>query len=168
MKIMKMRSKALLGLGVMLLVCVTVAFAAVNVKGLIVDALTGYTVAGAAPSGHTLCGNGTVYVDSATPCGTIYNPTVNIVTGSRVMSTVYQNTTGYPMTVEVSYSQPSSGSCTFYWGTSSFLGGSQAVEVHGGSGGTGTRNLSFVVPNGTYYSATTDTAGTLTQWVEIW
>jgi hypothetical protein len=55
-------------LGLMLLVCVTVAFAAVNVKGLIVDALTGYTVAGAAPNNYTLCGNGTVGTYQAS-CG---------------------------------------------------------------------------------------------------
>jgi hypothetical protein len=63
-----MNKKALMGLGVMLLVCVTVAFAAVVVKGSIINALTGFQNNGAAPLNHTLCGNGTVYVDAAT-CG---------------------------------------------------------------------------------------------------
>lgn len=47
-------------LALMLVVCVSVAFAAVNVKGLIVDALTGYTVGGAAANNTVICGNGTV------------------------------------------------------------------------------------------------------------
>lgn len=44
------------------------AFAQVPVFGTTVDAKTGFTYQGAAPSTHTLCGNGTVYVDSANPC----------------------------------------------------------------------------------------------------
>lgn len=55
-------------LGAMLLVCVAVAFAAVNVKGLIIDAITGYTVAGAAANNTAICGNGTVGTYQAS-CG---------------------------------------------------------------------------------------------------
>jgi len=43
-----------------LLMFLGVAFAAVNLKGLVVDALTGYTVSGTAPANTALCGNGTV------------------------------------------------------------------------------------------------------------
>lgn len=54
-----------------------VASAQVPVFGTTVDAKTGFTYQGAAPSTHTLCGNGTVYVDSATPCATIFYQTVD-------------------------------------------------------------------------------------------
>lgn len=56
---MKMNKRVLMGLGVTF-VCLATAFAAVNIKGLVVDALTGYTVAGAAASNTVICGNGTV------------------------------------------------------------------------------------------------------------
>lgn len=44
------------------------AFAQLPVVGSTIDAKTGFKVNGAAPNTHTLCGNGTVYIDSSTPC----------------------------------------------------------------------------------------------------
>lgn len=41
----------------------------VNVHGNIINADTGYQLAGAAPLNHFLCGNGTSYIDSSVPCG---------------------------------------------------------------------------------------------------
>jgi hypothetical protein len=46
----------------------TLALAQVNVNGATVNASQGYQMAGAAPDGHTLCGNGARYVDAAS-CG---------------------------------------------------------------------------------------------------
>lgn len=57
----------------LLLLAVTsvVAFAQVPVIGSTIDAKTGFKNNGIAPSGDYLCGNGTIYVNSATPCGGI-------------------------------------------------------------------------------------------------
>lgn len=44
------------------------ALAQAPVIGSTVNATVGYQLGGNAPNAHTLCGNGTVYVDSATPC----------------------------------------------------------------------------------------------------
>lgn len=46
------------------------ALAQAPVIGSTVNATVGYQLGGNAPATHTLCGNGTVYVDSATPCTT--------------------------------------------------------------------------------------------------
>lgn len=83
-----MTKKALMGLGVMLLVCVTVAFAAVNVKGAIINALSGFQYNGAAPANHTLCGNGTVYVDAAS-CVTPITGSITITAQSLPSNTCY-------------------------------------------------------------------------------
>jgi len=91
----------------------------------------------------------------------IVPPVLYIVTGSRSINTLYQNTTGKTMIVHVSYSQPSSGTVTLYSGNTSFLGTTQVVDIHGGSGGTGSRNVSCTVPPNSYYSFITDTAGSL-------
>lgn len=65
----KMRNK-LFALA-LLAVSSVVAFAQAPVIGLTVNATVGYQLGGNAPSTHTLCGNGTNYVDSATPCTTL-------------------------------------------------------------------------------------------------
>jgi hypothetical protein len=100
-----MSKKALMGLGVMLLVCVTVAFAAVNVKGLIVDALTGFTVAGAAPNNQVICGNGTVGTYQAT-CGTAVSPITGTLTFSVAQGPLASNTC-QAFTVTMSAAVPS-------------------------------------------------------------
>jgi hypothetical protein len=65
---MKATNKILAGFALLAVIGMTAGFA-VNIFGAKVDASTGYTFNGAAPSGHVLCGNGTLYVDAAT-CGT--------------------------------------------------------------------------------------------------
>lgn len=68
---MKATNKILAAFAVLLVMAMGAGFA-VNVNGAIVNALTGFQFNGAAPSGHVLCGNGSVYVDSAS-CGTSAN-----------------------------------------------------------------------------------------------
>ena len=125
------------------------------------------TLSSGAPLGQVLTGNGTNFV-AAAPIPLAYNPTLYVVTGIRALSTLYQNTTGLPMVVRLSYGQPSSGTVTLYSGTTSLQGTTQIVDMHGGSGGTGTRNVSCAVPIGSYYSATTDTDGSLVVWTETY
>jgi hypothetical protein len=172
MKTITKSKKVLLGLGVMVLVCVTVAFAAVNVKGLIVDALTGYTVGGAAPSNHTLCGNGTVYVDAAA-CGPVLFSATHDVTGSRAWSSVYQNTTGLPMSVD-GYGLAVTGSSTN--NISCFVGTTSTPTIEPFSQ-TGTATVSggaasfhLLAPNNSYYECfkVNDMAGSPASWVETY
>lgn len=68
---MKATNKILAGFAVLAVMAAAAGFA-VNVHGAIVNADTGYQFAGAAPSGHVLCGNGSEYVDAAS-CGASAN-----------------------------------------------------------------------------------------------
>ncbi len=67
---MKATNKILVGLAALASIAIGAGLA-VNIKGAIVDASTGYTFNGSAPNNHVLCG--TVYVD-ATACGTVASP----------------------------------------------------------------------------------------------
>lgn len=69
---MKSTNKILAGFAVLAVMAVGAGFA-VNIKGAIVDATTGYTFGGTAPNNHVLCGNGSEYVDAAS-CGTVASP----------------------------------------------------------------------------------------------
>ncbi len=62
------RLKAIVFSAIALAVVVGLA-SSVNVHGNIVDADSGFQVAGVAPLNHYLCGSGTAYLDSSTPCG---------------------------------------------------------------------------------------------------
>jgi hypothetical protein len=156
---MKMRSKALLGLGVMLLVCVTVAFAAVVVKGSIINALTGFQYNGAAPSNHTLCGNGTAYVDAAAcgpvmpartcnsngcyiqfPDGTLqqwgYLPTCAGTNCTITFPTAFTTTTNLSVTATVHAAQSNLTTVIDTFNTTSFDVETGGVVFVGGSGGS--------------------------------
>lgn len=54
-----------------------VAFAQVPVIGSKVNAISGYQVNGAAPNSNYLCGNGTFFIPSATPCSAVFYQTIN-------------------------------------------------------------------------------------------
>jgi prepilin-type N-terminal cleavage/methylation domain-containing protein len=86
---------------------------------------------------------------------------------AKGLNIVYQNAGSTPRFVKISYSQPSSGTVTLYAGSTPALATTQVVDQHGGSGGTGSRNVSFIVPPGWYYSAVTDTAGGMVSWWEV-
>lgn len=90
--------------------------------------------------------------------------TKSIVTGSRAVMTVYQNTTGSPMWVNVNIGA---------------TGGKQQIKALTDSGSTPTAvaarftpesgsycTLSFLVLNNHYYEITTETSTTLDTWVE--
>lgn len=64
---MKATTKIVAGFALLVVIGMTAGFA-VNINGAIVNAFTGFQFNGAAPVGHVLCGNGSVYVD-ATTCG---------------------------------------------------------------------------------------------------
>ena len=98
---------------------------------------------------------------------TSFTTTTNYTSSGRFLGTVYQNTGTTPRFVSISYYQPSSGTVTLYSGSNPSLGSTQAVSRHGGSGGQGDRDVSFIVQSGNYYSAQTDTGGTLTAWFEV-
>lgn len=57
----------------------TFAFSQVPLIGSTIDAKTGFKQNGVAPSGHYLCGNGTVFIDQATPCGGLFYQTVQAI-----------------------------------------------------------------------------------------
>jgi hypothetical protein len=106
-------------------------------------------VAGAAPSGMVLTGNGTSYVP-ASPV--VYNPTMNIVTGLRSFGTIYQNTTPWPMTVSVS------GYITYGVGNQATIQASvgaypptSSVATGSITNSSGATNITFIVPSGSYY-----------------
>lgn len=63
------RKRLRLGLAIFAF-CHAAAWGQVNVNGATVNATQGFQMAGAAPTGHILCGNGLRYVDAAT-CGGI-------------------------------------------------------------------------------------------------
>lgn len=67
----KATNKILAGFAALALIAMTAGFA-VNINGAIVNALTGFQFNGAAPNGHVLCGNGSLYVDAAS-CGAAAN-----------------------------------------------------------------------------------------------
>lgn len=105
----------------------------------------------------------TAFVHAILPFGTATNYT----SSGRSLGSVYQNTGTTPRFVKIAYSQPSSGTFTLYAASTSGAASSQIVDVHAGSGGTGARNVSFILPAGWYYSAHTDTGGSLIAWWEV-
>jgi hypothetical protein len=143
---------------------------AVSVNGLTgsaVNALT-LTVAGAAPSGKVLTGNGTSYV----PAPGISGVTPSFVTGSRAFGTQYQNTDATPRTVSV-YGSLNLGvghnaSAVAYIGSGS---ASNPVAANSVTNGPGYAGVTFIVPPGWYYEVQTDVGTdtnplTLVAWTE--
>ena len=126
-------------------------------------------VAGAAPAGQVLVGNGSTYVPSATfgPSGI---PTDH--TSSRFFGSSYQNNTGRAIAVALTYSVGNGGATV-----KAFIGsGSASMLVAGqdriNAGGTYdyTFMLFFIVPAGWFYQAQ-ETAGntgspTISAWIE--
>jgi hypothetical protein len=96
----------------------------------------------------------------------LFSTTTSYVS-THSLGTVYQNTGSTPRFVKIGYSQPSSGTFTLYAGSNSSLATTQVVDAHAGSGGTGVRNVSFIVQPGWYYSCQTDTGGSLLFWWEV-
>jgi hypothetical protein len=122
------------------------------------------TVAGAAPSGQVLTGNGTSYIPVAP---TIYNPTTHIVTGSRTLGAIYQNTSSGPMFVNVSANWGSTGSLYGQVGSyASVSGGSAKVVLFSAAFAQGT--ISMMVPAGSYYNAQVDVGGSVQIWTETY
>jgi hypothetical protein len=105
MTAMKTNKKALGVYALFAVAAIGVALAAVPIKGSIIDALTGFTVNGAAPSGQALCGNGTVgvYASScaihAASADSISGGTLVDVTSSRAIGTTYTNSGAAPLYV---------------------------------------------------------------------
>lgn len=130
-----------------------------------------YQINGTAPSGHTLCGNGTSYVDQVKCNPPNYN--LNDVTGSRFFTGTFQNNSGYDMDVYINGIQSGGvgqdSDLTGYIGSSP---GSLIGVFHNGStNGPGRRGIYLHVPNGWYYQATfVPTSGSpslsLLSWVE--
>jgi hypothetical protein len=120
------------------------------------------TVAGAAPSGQVLTGNGTSFVPVAP---TIYNPTTHIVTGSRTLGTIYQNTHSGPMTVAVSAGWGSTGTLYAQVGTYEAVvaGTARVIEFPASFPNAA---ITFLVPAGLYYNALVDVGGSVAIWTE--
>ncbi|MGA7577865.1 MAG: hypothetical protein WBW52_06875 [Desulfobaccales bacterium] len=87
--------------------------------------------------------------------------TQNVVTSSRTLGTVYQNTTGKTIWVSAGSGAYMSGQWTAYTDSSS----SPATEVGVSYQGNGNCTVSFMVLNNNYYKITA-TAGTLGYWIE--
>lgn len=106
-------------------------------------------------------------VTSAANGSSIFGVATNYTSSGRSLGSVYQNTGATPRFVKIAYGVPSSGTFTLYAASTSGAASTQIVDRAGSSGGTGTQNVSFILPAGWYYSAQTDTGGTLVSWWEV-
>lgn len=143
----------------------TTVTATVSVRAPVVNAANGYQVNGAAPAGHTLCGNGSAYVDSASSC----QPTIpqgQLTHPSRAMNVTYTNTAGAVLLISgaASTSSGSVGSvvCRVN-GTQVFQTEATATTDQGVGIG-----FNFAVPAGsTYVCQNGGAVGAVTVWTEV-
>jgi len=89
--------------------------------------------------------------------------TQNVVTSSRVLNTVYRNTTGRPLFVAITCVHSVTGSLLAY--TDSSNPPTTTIATQSGSAGFGSYVFFIVLP-GNYYKARTDSAGSLVSWTE--
>jgi hypothetical protein len=92
--------------------------------------------------------------------------TQNDVTGSRTLGTVYQNTTGFPMTASVVNQFSPGGEMTAYVGASNPPGTIVDYYYMYGPGGDGKGSVIFMDIMPGYYYKVVSTGGTLASWVE--
>lgn len=89
----------------------------------------------------------------------------NVVASSRVIGSVYQNTSNRPMFVVIScYADSGTGNATAY--TDSNNPPTTAVESDSSENGLFYASLSFFVLPGNYYKVTSTTAFTILTWTE--
>lgn len=125
-------------------------------------------VAGAAPSGEVLIGNGTDFVATALPRA---QGVVNVVTGSRTNNTTYHNTSGGIMLISGAFSTDGGGGLVGNIGV--LIGASSPTTVVFANQATATENLGDAgfygaVPNGWFYSVniSSGVTGPVHYWVE--
>jgi len=141
-----------------------------------ITALTGdVTATGPGSSAATLAASGvtagsynnssiTVDAKGRVTSASNYVPTTHIITSSRTLGSVYQNTTGYTILVNVSASWGSTGTLYGYVGTTS--AGVAVVALF--STAFAQASIFFPVPNGSYYKAQIDVGGTIQNWTETY
>ena len=134
-----------------------------------ITALTGdVTATGPGSSAATLAASGVKAGNYTNPSMTVdakgrvtsastYIPTTYIVTSSRILGTVYQNTTGHTMFVNVSANWGSTGTLSGYVGTTEE--GISVVALF--SSAFAQASIFYVVPNLSYYKSEVDVGGTL-------
>lgn len=143
---------------------------------------TSLTLNSAAPSGHTLCGNGTSYVD-ASSCGSSSTYTQsNCLTGGCVGGTyaagsTYTNTTSHPLIEMVNIQgTDSSGGCTGPSGLlTGYLGGTPSLftEINNDCNTDNISGFTLIVPPGVTFAVNITMIGSgsygyvLNSWYEI-
>lgn len=101
--------------------------------------------------------------------GTYAGPThQNNVTGSRVLNTVYQNTTGLPMWVYVTGNGGSGAAISLEGLTDSSNPPTTDVGYVYGAVNNSNAQISFLVLPGNYYKVLTGLSSTLTVWIEYY
>lgn len=124
----------------------------------------GLTLNHAAPNSHTLCGNGTQYVDSATTCVAVQGTAV--LPAGRCAGCTVTNTTGHAIFVSGSFITMGSGTglvvCSVD-GNEAFRNSATATVDDGDDG------FAFMVPSGSTYvcNASGNVTATVRRWVEI-
>lgn len=106
---------------------------------------------------------------SAASGGGMFTMTQNVVTGSRMLGTVYQNTTAWPILITISEENTNGGiTSAIVVNTDSSSSPTTAVAYAATSLATGVRTLTFVVLPGNYYEAIDNASATenLVLWVE--
>lgn len=117
---------------------------------------------GSANPGQVLDVQGTIRAKSFSG---MYIQFSNYSTPSRSIGSVYQNTTGYPMQVQVA----AGGSVTIYGNIGATSSPSTVVSSSTGSSGAYQGAVSFMVPNNYYYEVTQQNgSASLTSWVEMY
>lgn len=168
-----MKSKVLAAVAAIALVVVACGFA-VNVNGAIINALTGFQFTGAAPANHTLCGNGTYYVD-ASACGvSAFIPSQHLYgtgSGCRVLNFggTCQNTTGNALTLALTVNTgagPAAGTSVILDGATTSTTEIAACSPNALSSGAVSCSTTVIIPAGYYYNVTTSGTEIQEDWTE--
>ena len=129
----------------------TNATTAVNISGTVAAANGGTGLTSAGTSGNVLTSNGSTWTSSAAPAaiGVGQSYTDYVAAGGRATGTVYQNTTGKPIMVNIA----GVGGTGIAYCDSSSSPTTQCAQAPCG-GGAPCASMSFIVPNNYYYKVT--------------
>jgi hypothetical protein len=119
---------------------------------------------GTTTTGHpaTFDANGNI-IDNGAGCN---NPTIHRVTGSRASTTIYQNTSLCPMTLNISMNYGSVGSLFIQVGSLVDVTAGSAIVLQNAADSQASGTVT--VPPSSYYNAYVDVGGTPSYWIETY